>query len=102
MILRSILLVAFVSIVHLVVTAFDGAVAGSSERAGTFCPAPLKICKYATTSRKALFRITANAVGKGGVLGYIGEGDVLWLQTKRQGAFEPVGLDRLVPLAERR
>jgi len=53
-------------------------------------------------SGKALFRVTASADGKGGVMGYIGEGDVLWLQTKRQGAFEPVGLDRLVPLAERR
>lgn len=54
------------------------------------------------TTGKALFRITASVDGKGGVTGYIGEGDVLWLQTKRQGPFEPVGLDKIVSLAERR
>lgn len=54
------------------------------------------------TTGKALFRITASADGKGGTTGYIGDGDVLWLQTKRQGPYEPVGLDKIVPLAERR
>ena len=53
-------------------------------------------------SGRTLFRITASADGKGGVTGYIGEGDILWLQTKRQGPFEPVGLDKVVALAERR
>ena len=53
-------------------------------------------------SGRALFRITANADGKGGVTGYIGEGDILWLQIKRQGSYEPVGLDKVVSLAERR
>jgi tuftelin-interacting protein 11 len=53
-------------------------------------------------SGRSLFRITANADGKGGVTGYIGEGDILWLQTKRQGPYEPVGLDKVVSLAERR
>ena len=54
------------------------------------------------TTGKALFRITASADGKGGTTGYIGDGDVLWLQTKRQGPYEPVGLEKVVPLAERR
>jgi len=53
-------------------------------------------------SGRSLFRITASADGKGGVTGYIGEGDILWLQTKRLGPYEPVGLDKVVPLAERR
>jgi tuftelin-interacting protein 11 len=61
---------------------------------------PLRTADEATG--KALFRITASADGKGGVTGYIGDGDVLWLQTKRQGPYEPVGLDKIVPLAERR
>lgn len=61
---------------------------------------PLRMADEATG--KALFRITASADGKGGVTGYIGDGDVLWLQTKRQGPYEPVGLDKIVPLAERR
>jgi tuftelin-interacting protein 11 len=61
---------------------------------------PLRTADQATG--KALFRITASADGKGGVTGYIGDGDILWLQTKRQGLYEPVGLDRVVPLAERR
>ena len=61
---------------------------------------PLRTADEATG--KALFRITASADGKGGVTGYIGDGDVLWLQTKRQGPYEPVGLEKVVPLAERR
>lgn len=61
---------------------------------------PLRSADQATG--KALFRITASADGKGGVTGYIGDGDILWLQTKRQGPYEPVGLDRVAPLAERR
>jgi tuftelin-interacting protein 11 len=61
---------------------------------------PLRTADQATG--KALFRITASADGKGGVTGYIGEGDVLYLQTKRQGPYQPVGLDKIVPLAERR
>ena len=54
------------------------------------------------TTGKALFRITASADGKGGTTGYIGDGDILWLQTKRQGPYEPVGLEKVVALAERR
>jgi tuftelin-interacting protein 11 len=61
---------------------------------------PLRTADEATG--KALFRITASADGKGGVTGYIGDGDVLWLQTKRQGPYEPVSLEKVVPLAERR
>jgi tuftelin-interacting protein 11 len=61
---------------------------------------PLRQADQATG--KALFRITESADGKGGVTGYIGDGDVLWLQTKRQGPFEPVGLDKVISLAERR
>ena len=54
------------------------------------------------TTGKALFRITASADGKGGVTGYLGEGDVLYLQTTRQGPYEPVSIDKVVVLAERR
>jgi len=61
---------------------------------------PMRTADQATG--KALFRITASADGKGGTTGYIGEGDVLWLQTRRQGPYEPVGLDKVVSLAERR
>ena len=61
---------------------------------------PLRRAHEATG--KALFRITASADGKGGVTGYVGDGDVLWLQTKRQGPYEPAGLDRIVSLAESR
>jgi tuftelin-interacting protein 11 len=53
-------------------------------------------------SGKALFRITANADAKGGVLGYIGEGDVLWLQKSRQGPYEPVSMEKMVEIIEKR
>ncbi|KAF1991994.1 TFP11-domain-containing protein [Aulographum hederae CBS 113979] len=48
-----------------------------------------------------LFRITANATGRGGVIVYI-KGDVVWAQNrKNRSVFEPVGLDEaLVQKAE--
>ena len=48
-----------------------------------------------------LFRITASATGKGGVVVYL-QGDVVWAQKKNEReTFEPVGLeDRLVQRAE--
>jgi tuftelin-interacting protein 11 len=49
-----------------------------------------------------LFRVTAHADGKGGVVGYIGKGDVLYVQSTRQGPFKPESLDRLPELAKRR
>jgi tuftelin-interacting protein 11 len=61
---------------------------------------PLRTADQA--SGKALFRITASADGKRGVAGYIGDSDVLWLQKKRHGPYEPVGLDEVVALAEKR
>lgn len=48
-----------------------------------------------------LFRITASATGKGGVIVYI-KGDIIWVQKKGdRSAYEPVGLDeKLVARAE--
>ena len=50
-----------------------------------------------------LFRITASATGKGGVIVFI-QGDVVWVQNKKaKDIWEPVGLeDRLVERAEGR
>lgn len=49
-----------------------------------------------------LFRISASATGKGGVVVYF-KGDVVWAKQKRGDAWEPVGLeDRLVARAEGR
>ena len=48
-----------------------------------------------------LFRITASATGKGGVIVYL-KGDVVWAQRKgEKGVFDPIGLEeRLVQRAE--
>ena len=48
-----------------------------------------------------LFRITASATGKGGVIVYI-KGDIVWAQRKgEKGTFDPIGLDEsLVARAE--
>jgi tuftelin-interacting protein 11 len=48
-----------------------------------------------------LFRITASATGKGGVVVYM-KGDILWVQRKgEKGVFDPMGLDEgLVERAE--
>lgn len=50
-----------------------------------------------------LFRITASATGKGGVVAFI-QGDVVWVQNKKaKDVWEPMGLeDRLVERAEGR
>ena len=50
-----------------------------------------------------LFRITASAKGKGGVIVYL-KGDVAWAQRKgEKGIFEPIGLgDGLIERAEGR
>jgi tuftelin-interacting protein 11 len=50
-----------------------------------------------------LFRITASANGKGGVIVYL-KGDVVWAQRKgEKGIFEPIGLgDKLIERAEGR
>lgn len=58
--------------------------------------------RTANEDGKPLFRITAHADGKGGVVGYVGKGDVLYIQSSRQGPFKPEGLDRLPDLAEHR
>lgn len=54
-----------------------------------------------TTTGLPLFRITASATGKGGVVVYI-KGDVVWAQRKGdRSLFDPVGLeDRLIERAE--
>ena len=54
-------------------------------------------------SGKPLFRITASATGKGGVIVFI-QGDVVWAQNKKaKDVWEPVGLeDRLIERAEGR
>lgn len=59
--------------------------------------------REAHSSGNALFRITASATGKGGVLVYF-KGDVVWAQKKGdKGVWEQVGLeDGLVARAERR
>jgi tuftelin-interacting protein 11 len=48
-----------------------------------------------------LFRITASATGKGGVVAFV-QGDVVWVQNKKaKDIWEPMGLeDRLVERAE--
>lgn len=57
------------------------------------------------TSGLPLFRITASATGKGGVLLYF-KGDVIWAMSKRKGGdggnaiFEPIGLGEIVGRAE--
>ncbi|KAI7009185.1 hypothetical protein KC318_g9594, partial [Hortaea werneckii] len=53
------------------------------------------------TTGLPLFRITASATGKGGVIVYI-KGDIVWAQKKgEKGAFEPIGLEeKLVERAE--
>jgi tuftelin-interacting protein 11 len=50
-----------------------------------------------------LFRITASATGKGGVVAFI-QGDVVWVQNKKaKDVWEPMGLEeRLVERAEGR
>jgi tuftelin-interacting protein 11 len=50
-----------------------------------------------------LFRITASATGKGGVVAFL-QGDVVWVQNKKaKDIWEPMGLeDRLVERAEGR
>jgi tuftelin-interacting protein 11 len=54
---------------------------------------------HATTGLP-VFRITASATGKGGVLIYL-KGDVVWAQNRARDAWEPVGLDNsLVARAE--
>ena len=58
--------------------------------------------RTANEDGKPLFRVTAHADGKGGVVGYIGKGDVLYVRGTRQGPFKPESLDRLPELAERR
>jgi len=58
--------------------------------------------RTANEDGKPLFRITAHADGKGGVVGYIGKGDVLYVQSSRQGPFKPERLDKLPDLAEHR
>ncbi|KAI6811717.1 TFP11-domain-containing protein [Hortaea werneckii] len=53
------------------------------------------------TTGLPLFRITASATGRGGVIVYI-KGDIVWAQKKgEKGVFEPIGLEeRLVERAE--
>lgn len=48
-----------------------------------------------------LFRVTASATGKGGVIAYL-KGDILWVQNKKdKSLWEPMGLDeRLIAKAE--
>ena len=52
------------------------------------------------TSGLPVFRITASATGKGGVLIYL-KGDVVWAQSRARDAWHPIGLDdSLVDRAE--
>lgn len=53
-----------------------------------------------TTTGLPVFRITASATGKGGVLIYL-KGDVVWAQNRTRDAWHPIGLDNsLVDRAE--
>lgn len=53
-----------------------------------------------TTTGLSVFRITASATGKGGVLVYL-KGDVVWAQNRNRDAWHPIGLDNsLVDRAE--
>lgn len=52
-----------------------------------------------TNTGLPLWRITASASGKGGVLVYF-KGDVVWAKSKGRSVFEPVGVQDLVARAE--
>ncbi|KKY18549.1 putative g-patch domain-containing protein [Phaeomoniella chlamydospora] len=59
---------------------------------------PLREAHAATGS--PIFRITASASGKGGVLIYL-KGDVVWAQNRKRTTWEPIGLDNtLIARAE--